>query len=283
MKIEPLVSVLIPVYNGSTYLDLTIKKLLDQTYQNIEVIISDNNSEDSTKDICLKFCKIDKRIKYFKQNTNIGMIKNELFLSEKVNGKYFFWMPAGDYIDKKFIRNGIDYLEQNNDTVSCFGETVIFQNYLEEIKKFKHTEIFNVDSKERIKNFLNFQIADILLYGIHRSNINKKIKPIENCINPEILQIFNIIELGKYKGLKEMCFYKHYPDPQNPRNENQKYLLYQTKKNIANRSRVYSQILLKIFNHFNFLISIYLIKKSIIMRLFSKLKFIKLKPEPSEY
>ena len=116
------------------------------------------------------------------------MIKNELFLSEKVKGKYFFWMPAGDYLDKKFIRAGINYLEQNNDIVSCFGETVIFQNYLEEIKKFKHTEIFNVDTKERIKNFLNYQVADILLYGIHRS-IKEKIRPIENCINPEILQI----------------------------------------------------------------------------------------------
>ena len=90
MKTDPLVNVLIPVYNGANYLELTIKKLLIQNYQNIEIIISDNNSEDSTKDICLKFCKNDKRIKYFKQNTNIGMIKNELFLSEKVNGKYFF-------------------------------------------------------------------------------------------------------------------------------------------------------------------------------------------------
>ena len=83
-------------------------------------------------------------------------------------------MPAGDYLDKKFIRAGINYLEQNNDIVSCFGETVIFQNYLEEIKKFKHTEIFNVDTKERIKNFLNYQVADILLYGIHRSSIKEK-------------------------------------------------------------------------------------------------------------
>jgi glycosyltransferase involved in cell wall biosynthesis len=283
MKNDPLVSILIPVYNGANYLELTINKLLDQTYQNIEIIISDNNSDDFSKNICLKFCKIDKRIKYFKQNTNIGMIKNELFLSEKVNGKYFFWMPAGDYIDKEFIRSGINYLELNKDTVSCFGETVYFQNYQEEIKKLKHTEIFNVNLRERIINFLNFQIADILLYGIHRSNINKKIQPKENCINPEILQIFNIIETGKYKGLKEMLFYKHYPDPHNPRNENQKYSLYLTKKNIINRSRVYAQIIFKIFNHFNFLSSLYLIKKLIIMRLFSKFKLTKLKPKPSEY
>ena len=94
---------------------------------------------------------------------------------------------------------------------------------------------------------------------------------------------FNIIETGKYKGLKEMCFYKHYPNPENPRNENQKYILYQTTKNIKNRFRVYFKIILKIFNHFNFFISIYLITKLIIMRLFSKLKLIKLKPKPSEY
>lgn len=283
MKIDPLVSVLIPVYNGANYLELTIEKLLNQDYKNIEIIISDNNSEDSTKEICFKFCEIDKRVKYFKQNTNIGMIKNELFLSEKVKGKYFFWMPAGDYIDKKFIIKGIEYLEQNKDTVSCFGETVYFQNYSEEIKKLKHTEIFNLNTEERIKNFLKYQIADILINGIHRSTVNKKIQPIENCINPEILQIFNIIELGKYKGLKEMCFYKHYPDPQNPRNKDQKYILYRTRKNIINHFRVYSKIIVKIFSHFDFLTSMYLIIKLIIIRLFSKLKFIKLRPKPSEY
>lgn len=283
MNINPLISVLIPVYNGGNYLDLTIKKLLEQNYQNIEIIISDNNSNDTTKNICLKFCRLDKRIKYFRQNANIGMIKNELFLSEKIRGKYFFWMPAGDYINKKFFTTGIEYLEQNNDTVSCFGETVYFQNYPEELKKFTHTEIFNLHTKGRIKNFLKYQIADILLYGIHRSSIKEKIRPIENCINPELLQIFNIIQLGKYKGLKEMCFYKHVPDPQNPRNKDQKYKLYRTRKNIINRYRVYSEIILKIFSHFNFLTSIYLIVKLIIIRLFSKLKFTKIIFKPSEH
>ena len=62
MKIDPLVSVLIPVYNGANYLELTIEKLLNQDYKNIEIIISDNNSEDSTKEICFKFCEIDKEL-----------------------------------------------------------------------------------------------------------------------------------------------------------------------------------------------------------------------------
>ena len=205
------------------------------------------------------------------------MIKIIVFIRKKL--KIYFGCKSWWSLDKKFIRAGINYLEQNNDIVSCFGETVIFQNYLEEIKKFKHTEIFNVDTKERIKNFLNYQVADILLYGIHRSSIKEKIRPIENCINPEILQIFNIIETGKYKGLKYV-FLQTLSQSRKSKNDKNIYFI---KQKILESISVYFKIILKIFNHFNFFISIYLITKLIIMRLFSKLKLIKLKPKPSEY
>ena len=280
---EPLVSILIPVYNGGKYLNLTIEKLLDQSYQNIEIIISDNNSQDDTKNICSKFSKLDNRIIYYKQDTNIGMIKNELFLTQKIKGKYFCWMPAGDYFNKDFIKYGVEYLDSHHDTISCFGETICFDNKMNNFKKFGITELFSDNLQDRIKSFCNVQIHDHLLYGLHQSKVAQIIKPELGYIGPEILQLFNILMLGKYQGVKEMQFYKHYPNPKIlSRDLNDKAILYNVKLNQKSKHGIYLIIIKKIFRNFNYFVSLYLISKLVIKRLMYRFKLTKVIYEPPE-
>ncbi len=280
---EPLVTILIPVYNGGKYLDLTIRKLLEQTYQNIEIIISDNNSQDDTKNICSKFSKLDNRITYYKQDTNIGMIKNELFLTQKIKGKYFCWMPAGDFSNKDFIKYGVKYLDSNDDTISCFGEAICFDNQMNEFKKFGITEQFLGNLQNRIKNFFNVQIHDHLLYGLHRSKVAQIIKPELGYIGPEVLQLFNILLLGKYKGIKEMQFYKHYSNSKKlSRDLNEKTILYNVKLNLTSKYGIHLLIIKKIFKNFNYFVSIYLISKFVIKRFMYRFKLIKIVYEPPE-
>ena len=58
----PLVTIGMPVYNGSASLESSIESILSQSYQNLEIIISDNNSEDSSMEICRKYALLDQRI-----------------------------------------------------------------------------------------------------------------------------------------------------------------------------------------------------------------------------
>ena len=67
-------SIVLPVYNGEKYLAESIEALLGQSYEDFELIISDNASTDSTADICRRYEKQDSRIRYIRQPRNIGLV-----------------------------------------------------------------------------------------------------------------------------------------------------------------------------------------------------------------
>ncbi len=69
----PKVTIGLPVYNGEKFLNEKIDSLLKQTFSDFEIIISDNASSDNTKIICEKYLKKDNRIKYYRQEKNIGV------------------------------------------------------------------------------------------------------------------------------------------------------------------------------------------------------------------
>ena len=98
----PLVTLGIPTYNrADSYLKEAIASALNQTYQNIEIIVSDNCSSDNTE----SFIKgiPDSRIKYFRQNHNIGAINNYNYCLDRAKGDYFLLLHDDDLIDNDFI------------------------------------------------------------------------------------------------------------------------------------------------------------------------------------
>ncbi|MDO8623485.1 MAG: glycosyltransferase family 2 protein [archaeon] len=100
----PLVSIGIPTYNNPDGLRNTLNYISNQTYRNIEIVISDNGSPgDETKKVALEFSKKDKRIKYFRQKKNEGSIFNFKFVLDKAKGEYFMWAADDDFWDKTFV------------------------------------------------------------------------------------------------------------------------------------------------------------------------------------
>ena len=73
-------SIGLPIFNGELFVHKAIESILAQTFRNFELIISDNASTDSTKQICEEFAKQDNRIRYFRQNENIRTHRNFIFL-----------------------------------------------------------------------------------------------------------------------------------------------------------------------------------------------------------
>lgn len=90
------ISILIPTYNRSMYLKKCIESIISQNHDDIEIIISDNNSPDNTEEIVNLF--IDKRIKYYKNSENIGSNANFYKLIELANGEFVFFLTDDDYL-----------------------------------------------------------------------------------------------------------------------------------------------------------------------------------------
>jgi len=97
-----LVSIGIPTYNrASSYLKDALRSAVNQTYKNIEIIVSDNCSSDDTESVVKAFN--DPRIRYYRQKDNIGPLNNRNFCLEQSQGEYFLLLFDDDVIDDDFI------------------------------------------------------------------------------------------------------------------------------------------------------------------------------------
>ncbi|HOE15514.1 MAG TPA: glycosyltransferase [Candidatus Paceibacterota bacterium] len=128
---NPKVSIIIPVYNGSNYLKEAINSALAQTYENIEVIVINDGSDD--KDETDKICKsYGKRIRYFKKGN--GGVSSALNMGiKKMEGEYFSWLSHDDVYYPEKIERQIEYLSKLKDN----SKVILYCNY----------ELINEDSK----------------------------------------------------------------------------------------------------------------------------------------
>jgi glycosyltransferase involved in cell wall biosynthesis len=117
MSAPPRLSVGLPVYNGEKYLGQSIESLLGQSYEDFELIISDNASTDGTADICRRYGKQDPRIRYIRQPRNIGLSPNHNFVVSQSRGKYFKWAAADDLYGRDLLKRCVDALDEYADVV----------------------------------------------------------------------------------------------------------------------------------------------------------------------
>lgn len=111
-------SIGIPVYNGEASLEQALKSISSQSFRDYEVIISDNASTDNTAQICQEMAAINPRIKYFRQENNIGAVANFKFVLDKAVGEYFHWLAADDTRSDNFLELNVNFLDENVDYVA---------------------------------------------------------------------------------------------------------------------------------------------------------------------
>ena len=112
MNVVPRLSIGLPVYNGDNYLAESLDALLGQSYQDFELIISDNASTDGTAEICRRYGKQDSRIRYFRQPRNIGLAPNRNFVIGQARGELFKEASHDDLYARDLLQRCIDALDE---------------------------------------------------------------------------------------------------------------------------------------------------------------------------
>jgi glycosyltransferase involved in cell wall biosynthesis len=125
MSRTPRLSVGIPVYNGHSYLAGSIESLLGQSYEDFELIISDNASTDDTADICRYYEKQDSRIRYFRQEHNIGGAPNHNFLVAQARGELFKWASDDDLYARDLLKLCVEALDEYPDVILAHSWTAV--------------------------------------------------------------------------------------------------------------------------------------------------------------
>lgn len=115
----PRVSISLPVFNGENYLEEAIRSVLVQTYEDFELIVTDNASEDRTQQICEDFASGDRRIVYFRNDTNLGAAPNYNLGWKKATGELFKWFAHDDRIAPGYLETTVNALDENPDAILC--------------------------------------------------------------------------------------------------------------------------------------------------------------------
>ena len=100
MSKPPRISIGMPVYNGEQFLAGALDSVLTQDFEDFELIISDNASEDGTQKICLDYAARDRRIRYYRNEMNIGGSRNHSRVFELSAAEYFKWAHYDDWLGK---------------------------------------------------------------------------------------------------------------------------------------------------------------------------------------
>jgi len=123
MHLVPKVTIGMPVYNGEADIRAALNSLLEQTFTDFELIISDNASSDATEAICREYVERDARIQYVRQLTNRGPTENFQFLLNEAKGEYFMWAAVDDVRSPDYLEKNIEYLSYRSDYVASTSKT----------------------------------------------------------------------------------------------------------------------------------------------------------------
>lgn len=115
------ISIVAPIYNTGKFLPECIDSVLNQTFQDWELILVNDGSPDNSEEICKKYVKKDKRIRYFYQkNSGVSAARN-LGIS-KAKGEYVFCMDSDDTLDSRFIETSYDVAIKNDSDIVVIGD-----------------------------------------------------------------------------------------------------------------------------------------------------------------
>jgi len=125
MNIQPLVTVGMPIRNGGEFLRAALDSIVGQTYPNLQVIISDNCSDDQTAATVQKYLTRDPRLVYVRQAHPLKAIENFRFVLDQAQGEFFMWAAHDDVHSADYIEKLVQGLLSDPASLLAFGDLLI--------------------------------------------------------------------------------------------------------------------------------------------------------------
>jgi glycosyltransferase involved in cell wall biosynthesis len=124
----PKISVCIPTYNYGRYISQAIESVLNQSFTDFELLVVDDSSSDLTDEILLKLSAQDSRVRYFRHETNIGMVENWNYCLREARGKYIKYLFGDDFFTSENILEQMASVLDSDDVISLVGSARKFVN-----------------------------------------------------------------------------------------------------------------------------------------------------------
>jgi glycosyltransferase involved in cell wall biosynthesis len=204
---KPLVSVGMPVYNGEQYLTQALESVMAQEYENFEVIVSDNASTDRTPEICNEYVKRDSRLRYYRNEKNIGAAGNFTRAFELSQGKYFMWAAHDDLWQPSYVSACVEVLERRPEAAVCCTRLRTINEEGEVVGQIDNNfETCARDPATRIKQLLLHPAPWFAICGLVRSEVLRKCRPFQKVWGSDVVILTEICLVGQVAMVPETLF-----------------------------------------------------------------------------
>ena len=173
----PVISIVLPVRNGAHTVAQTIESVLTQSHSDLELVVSDNASTDSTRDICEAYAREDRRVIYRRHAANVGLLENFISGAHAARGTYVRWIGDDDTLEPEYVGEVLEVFEDDPRRVLVTTQIV----YVDAVgRQTLNTEydpsvLASEDPVERLAGVLRMQTDHYAkfdpLYGVIRRGV----------------------------------------------------------------------------------------------------------------
>jgi len=205
----PSVSVGLPVYNGQHYLPAAIDAFLAQTYRDFELIITDNASTDRTEEICRAYAARDARVRYVRNERNLGAAMNYRRAFELARGKYFRWAASDDLPGADMIECCVRILEEDASVVVAYPRTMLIDADGRQIREYDdNLDLRSTDPVVRFKQYFERVGMCNPVYGLIRADALRRTRLLGSFIASDNPLLAELTLYGRFYEVPRPLFFR---------------------------------------------------------------------------
>lgn len=188
----PKITIIVPVYNTETYLDKCIDSLVNQTYQNLEIILVDDGSPDLCPQKCDEWSEKDKRIKIIhKSNGGLSDARNAGI--EISTGEFIMFVDSDDFVDVNIVEDLYTLQKKTDSDIVCGGFYKYIKGSVYKIyNEFITSELVEFTSMEQLGNMLNSETDCSSCGKLYKRSLISNHRFIKNRYNEDIIFLFEV-------------------------------------------------------------------------------------------
>ena len=205
----PRVSIGLPVYNGENYLAAAVESILRQDFADLELIISDNGSDDGTEAICTRYAETDSRVRYYRSDTNRGAAWNYNRVFELARGEYFKWQAHDDVCLPRFLGSCLEVFDAAPASVALvYPKTDIIDANGCVMPHFVAESLDTRDPRphRRLAKVLKNLNMACPVFGLIRSSTLRKTRLIGPFIASDYVLLSELAMLGELREVPQTLF-----------------------------------------------------------------------------
>lgn len=206
---DSMVAIGMPVYNGERWLRQSVNALLAQTRRDFTLLIADNASTDRTESICRELVAADERIRYHRNEANLGVFRNYNRAFELTKSIYFKWASSNDLCAPDFLDQCISALEATPSAVLAYPSTIVFTEDPARGERYAFDpDVRDPDPVVRFRRIVSETQLNNAFNGVYRADALRRTSLNGNYMGSDIVMMAELALQGLLIKLPPFLFYR---------------------------------------------------------------------------